>query len=152
VKVGLEYRLVPLGSRPSSGIHFIDILARVAMMFGGVTPGDAGRLLSYAKERAKAISIVFPGLSEEETAVYDAFRLLGIPILSAGEYEGEQWIRVSPAEAVKTGMDSRGRWRPPSPYPWPVSAFEGKSIRKEDMYVEFGGGGPLPSVSGADRK
>src|SRR5690606_9359238 len=40
VKVGAEYRLVPLGSRPFSAIHFIDIIARVAMMFGGVTPGD----------------------------------------------------------------------------------------------------------------
>ena len=143
VKVGAEYRLVPLGSRPSSGIHFIDILARVAMMFGGVTPGDAGRLLSYAKERAKAISIVFPGLSEEETAVHDAFRLLGIPILSAGEYEGEQWIRVSPADAVKTGMDLKGIKVSVTAIPIPMAcspAFEGKSIRKEDMYVEFGGG------------
>jgi acetyl-CoA decarbonylase/synthase complex subunit beta len=143
VKVGAEYRLVPLGSRPFFGIHFIDILARVAMMFGGVTPGDAGRLLSYAKERAKAISIVFPGLSDEETAVYDSFRLLGIPILSAGEYEGEQWIRVSTADAVKTGMDLKGIKVSVTAIPIPMAcspAFEGKSIRKEDMYVEFGGG------------
>ncbi len=42
VKLGLEYRLVPLGSTPAYGIHFVDIIARVAMMFGGVTPGDAG--------------------------------------------------------------------------------------------------------------
>jgi acetyl-CoA decarbonylase/synthase complex subunit beta len=143
VRVGAEYRLVPLGSRPLSGIHFIDILARVAMMFGGVTPGDAGRLLAYAKERAKAISIVFPGLSDEETAVYDAFRLLGIPILSAGEYEGEQWIRVSPADAVKTGMDLKGIKVSVTAIPIPMAcspAFEGKTIRKEDMYIEFGGG------------
>jgi acetyl-CoA decarbonylase/synthase complex subunit beta len=143
VKVGAEYRLVPLGSRPFSGIHFIDILARVAMMFGGVPPGDAGRLLAYAKERAKAISIVFPGLSDEETAVYDAFRLLGIPILSAGEYEGEGWTRVSPADAVKTGMDLKGIKVSVTAIPIPMAcspAFEGKSIRKEEMYVEFGGG------------
>ena len=60
VKLGLEYRLVPLGSTPSYGVHFVDIIARVAMMFGGVTPGDAARLLKYAAERAKAIVIVFP--------------------------------------------------------------------------------------------
>ena len=40
VKLGLEYRLIPLGSTPAYGIHFVDIIARVAMMFGGVTPGD----------------------------------------------------------------------------------------------------------------
>jgi acetyl-CoA decarbonylase/synthase complex subunit beta len=143
VKVGAEYRLVPLGSTPFSGIHFIDIIARVAMMFGGVTPGDAGRLLSYAKERAKAISIVFPGISDEETAVYDAFTVLSIPLLSAGEYEGEHWIRVSPAEAVKTGMDLKGIKVSVTAIPIPMAcspAFEGKSIRKEEMYVEFGGG------------
>ncbi len=143
VKVGAEYRLVPLGSHPSSGIHFIDIIARVAMMFGGVTPGDAGRLLAYARERAKAINIVFSGLSDEETAVYDSFRLLGIPILSAGEYEGGQWIRVGPSDAVKTGMDLKGIKVSVTAIPIPMAcspAFEGKSIRKEEMYVEFGGG------------
>lgn len=143
VRVGAEYRLVPLGSHPASGIHFIDIIARVAMMFGGVTPGDSGRLLAYARERAKAITIVFPGLSDEETAVYDSFRVLGIPILSAGEYEGGQWIRVSPSEAVKIGMDLKGIKVSVTAIPIPMAcspAFEGKSIRKEEMYVEFGGG------------
>ena len=143
VRVGAELRLVPLGSSPSSAIHFIDILARVAMMFGGVTPGDAGRLLAYARERAKAIAIVFPGLSDEETAMFDAFRLLGIPIISLGEYEGNEWIRASPSEAVRTGMDLKGIKVSVTAIPIPMAcspAFEGKSIRKEEMYVEFGGG------------
>ncbi len=143
VRVGAELRLVPLGNTPSSAIHFIDIIARVAMMFGGVTPGDADRLLSYAQERAKAIAIVFPGLSDEETALFDAFRLLGIPILSAGEYEGNDWIRVSASEAVKTGMDLKGIKVSVTAIPIPMAcspAFEGKSIRKEEMFVEFGGG------------
>ena len=55
VKLGLDYRLIPLGSKPIYGIHFVDIIARVAMMFGGVTPGDIHRLLTYSAERAKAI-------------------------------------------------------------------------------------------------
>jgi acetyl-CoA decarbonylase/synthase complex subunit beta len=143
VKVGAELRLVPLGRRPFSAIHFIDIIARVAMMFGGVTPGDADRLLAYAQERAKAIAIVFPGLDDEETAVFDAFRLLGIPILSAGEYESSEWIRVSAPDAVRTGMDLKGIKVSVTAIPIPMAcspAFEGKSIRKEEMFVEFGGG------------
>jgi acetyl-CoA decarbonylase/synthase, CODH/ACS complex subunit beta len=44
VKLGLEYRLIPLGSTPAYGIHFVDIIARVAMMFGGVTPGDSHQI------------------------------------------------------------------------------------------------------------
>ena len=88
VKVGGEYRLIPLGSTPLRAIHFLDIIARVAMMFGGVTPGDAERLLGYAKERARAVVILFPGLSDEEVALIDAFQLLGIPVLTIGGYEG----------------------------------------------------------------
>ncbi len=65
VKLGLDYRLIPLGSRPLHSVHFVDIIARVAMMFGGVSPGDTGRLLAYAGERAKAIVTVFPGLTDE---------------------------------------------------------------------------------------
>ncbi|MDD1705725.1 MAG: CO dehydrogenase/CO-methylating acetyl-CoA synthase complex subunit beta [Methanoregulaceae archaeon] len=143
VKVGAEYRLVPLGSRPFSALHFIDIIARVAMMFGGVTPGDAERLLSYAKERAKAIVIVFPGLNDEEIALVDAFRLLGIPVIAAGDYDGNGWIRVLPADAVRAGMDLKGIKVSVTAIPIPMAcspAFEGKSIRKEEMQVEFGGG------------
>ena len=96
VKLGLEYRLIPLGSTPVHGVHFVDIITRVALMFGGVVPGDPGRLLAYANQRAKAIAIVFPGLDNEGIALVDALRLLGIPIISLGGYEGGEWITHSP--------------------------------------------------------
>ena len=144
VKLGLEYRLIPLGSTPSYGIHFVDIIARVAMMFGGVTPGDAGRLLAYAAERAKAIVIVFPGLSDEEIALVDGMRVLGFPILSAGDgYSGGAWIPAAADEIVRKGMDIKGIRVNVTAIPIPMGcspAFEGKSIRKEEMFVEFGGG------------
>ncbi|MDD1675198.1 MAG: CO dehydrogenase/CO-methylating acetyl-CoA synthase complex subunit beta [Methanomicrobiales archaeon] len=144
VKVGLEYRLVPLGTDALAGTHFIDILARVAMMFGGVVPGDAGRLVAYARERAKAFVITFPGLSPEEIAFVDAMQVLGIPILSVdGNYEGGQWIPVTPAEAVPKGMELKGIKVMITTVAVPMHcspAFEGKSIRKEEMYIEFGGG------------
>ncbi|HUU76586.1 MAG TPA: acetyl-CoA decarbonylase/synthase complex subunit alpha/beta [Methanoregulaceae archaeon] len=143
VKVGAEYRLVPLGSTPLLGIHFIDIIARVAMMFGGVTPGDTDRLLRYARERAKAFVIVFPGLGAEDITVFDAFTLLGIPILSPEGYEGGSWIQVPPEEAVQKGLDLKEIKVTVTAIPIPMAcspAFEGKSIRKEEMYVEFGGG------------
>jgi acetyl-CoA decarbonylase/synthase, CODH/ACS complex subunit beta len=143
VKLGLEYRLVPLGSTPSYGIHFVDIIARVAMMFGGVTPGDAHRLLTYAAERAKAIVIVFPGLSDDEIAFVDGMRVLGIPILPIRDYSGGAWIPAAADEAVRKGMEAKGIRVNITAIPIPMRcspAFEGKSIRKEEMYVEFGGG------------
>jgi acetyl-CoA decarbonylase/synthase, CODH/ACS complex subunit beta len=143
VRLGLEYRLIPLGSTPFHGIHFVDIIARVAMMFGGVTPGDTSRLLTYAAERAKAIVIVFPGLTDEEIALVDGMRVLGFPILSLGGYEGGTWTQATPDDVVRQGMDQKGIRVNVTAIPIPMGcspAFEGKSIRKEEMYVEFGGG------------
>ena len=142
VKLGLDLRLVPLMKRSLGGVHFADILARVAMMFGGVTPGDAARLVAYATERAKAIVIAFPGMSDEEIAFTDALRILGIPILHMGSYSGEDWIQKTPEEIVRAGMEMRGIKVQVTSIPIPMAcspAFEGKSIRKEEMYAEFGG-------------
>jgi CO dehydrogenase/CO-methylating acetyl-CoA synthase complex beta subunit len=144
VKVGLDYRLIPLGSTPIRGVHFVDILVRVAMMFGGVPPGDSTRLLKYASEqRAKAFAIVFPGLDEESAAFVDALRVLGMPILSIGDYTGGDWIPTMAEEAVSRGMELKEIRVKVTAIPIPMGcspAFEGKSIRKEEMYVEFGGG------------
>ena len=143
VKLGLEYRLIPLGSTPTYGVHFVDIIARVAMMFGGVTPGDIHRLLTYAAERAKAIVIVFPRLSDQEIALIDGMRVLNFPILSLGNYQGGDWIPTIPEEVVRRGMEQKGIRVNVTAIPIPMGcspAFEGKSIRKEEMYVEFGGG------------
>jgi acetyl-CoA decarbonylase/synthase, CODH/ACS complex subunit beta len=143
VKLGLDYRLIPLGSTPLYGVHFVDIIARVAMMFGGVTPGDMHRLLAYATERAKAIVLVLPGLSDEEIALVDSMRVLGFPILTLGEYSGGEWISATPGDIVRTGMEKKGIRVNVTAIPIPMGcspAFEGKSIRKEEMYVEFGGG------------
>ena len=143
VKLGLDYRLIPLGSKPLHSVHFVDIVARVAMMFGGVSPGDINRLLTYAAERAKAIVIVFPGLSDEDIAFVDGMRVLGFPILTLGGYDGGDWITATPDDIVRTGMDMKGIRVTVTAIPIPMAcspAFEGKSIRKEEMQVEFGGG------------
>ncbi len=143
VKTGLDYRLVPLGSRPLHAVHFIDIVARVAMMFGGVVPGDAARLVAYAAERAKVFAIVFPGLSDEEIAFVDTLKALSIPVLTTGGYEGGSWVQATGEEAVRRGMEAKDIRVKVTAIPIPMGcspAFEGKSIRKEEMYVEFGGG------------
>jgi acetyl-CoA decarbonylase/synthase complex subunit beta/acetyl-CoA synthase len=143
VKLGLDYRLIPLGSKPIHSVHFVDIVARVAMMFGGVSPGDISRLLTYAAERAKAIVIVFPGLTDEEIALVDGMRVLGFPILTLSGYEGGEWTPATPDTIVRTGMDLKGIRVNVTAIPIPMGcspAFEGKSIRKEEMQVEFGGG------------
>lgn len=142
VKVGLDLRLIPLGKESLGAVHFADILARVAMMFGGVPPGDAHRLVAYAGERARAFVIAFPGMTDEETAFIDALRVLGIPILHTGGYESSTWIQSAPEGIVRAGMELRGIRVQVTSIPIPMAcspAFEGKAIRKEEMYAEFGG-------------
>ncbi len=119
------------------------------MMFGGgVQPGDVHSLLGYAAERAKAFVIAFGSLTDEEVAFVDALRVLGIPILAAGAgYEGGgEWLSVAPPwrrfgrEWISGGIKVTVT-AIPIPMACSPPAFEGgKSIRKEEMYVEFGGG------------
>ena len=99
----------PSAQHPPYGIHFVDIIARVAMMFGGVTPGDSHRLLTYAAERAKAMVIVFPGLSDQEIALVRRDEsALAFPLLSVGGYAGGDWIPALPEAVVRRGMEIKG--------------------------------------------
>ncbi|MDD1674302.1 MAG: CO dehydrogenase/CO-methylating acetyl-CoA synthase complex subunit beta, partial [Methanomicrobiales archaeon] len=77
----------------------------------------------------------------EEIALIDSFRVLGIPILSLHDVRG--WQQVTAEEVVQKGMELRDIRVHVVAIPIPMAcsvAFEGKSIRKEEMYVEFGGG------------
>ena len=108
-----------------------------------MTPGDAGRLVKYANERAKAIGIVFPGIDDASVAYLDTLRVLGIPLITTDGYEGEGWFAATAGDAVTKGMEQRGIRVTVTAIPIPMHcspAFEGKSIRKEEMFVEFGGG------------
>jgi acetyl-CoA decarbonylase/synthase complex subunit beta/acetyl-CoA synthase len=60
-----------------------------------------------------------------------------------GNYQGGEWIPTLPEEVVRLGMEQKGIRVNVTAIPIPMGcspAFEGKSIRKEEMYVEFGGG------------
>ena len=56
---------------------------------------------------------------------------------------GGTWVPATPGDVVRQGMDLKGIRVNVTAIPIPMGcspAFEGKSIRKEEMYVEFGGG------------
>jgi acetyl-CoA decarbonylase/synthase complex subunit beta/acetyl-CoA synthase len=83
-------------------------------------------------------------MDDEEIAFVDGLRVLSIPVLALGPgYEGDEWLKVRSQDAVRTGMDLRGIRVQVTAIPIPMAcspAFEGKAVRKEEMYVEFGGG------------
>ena len=59
VKMGLEYRVVPLGHDVTSVIHVVTVAVRAALIFGNVKPGDLAGLLKYTSERVPAFVNTF---------------------------------------------------------------------------------------------
>ena len=59
VKMGLEYRVVPLGHDVTSVIHVVTVAIRAALIFGNVQPGDLAGLLDYTKNRVPAFVNTF---------------------------------------------------------------------------------------------
>ena len=53
-KTGDNVRVVPLGHDVTSVIHVVSVALRAALIFGNITPGDAGNLMKYTMERVPA--------------------------------------------------------------------------------------------------
>ena len=67
----------------------------------------------------------------------------GSPSSRSGDTKAENGSTADPENVVRTGMEKKGIKFQVTAIPIPMGcspAFEGKSIRKEEMYVEFGGG------------
>lgn len=62
VRMGLEFRIVPLGHDVTSVIHVVTVAIRAALIFGNVKPGDLAGLLAYTKERVPAFVNTFGAL------------------------------------------------------------------------------------------
>ena len=69
VKIGLDYRLVPLGHDVTSVIHVVTVAIRAALIFGNIKPGDLPGLLAYTKERVPAFVNTFGALDAVTVSV-----------------------------------------------------------------------------------
>ena len=146
VKMGLEFRVVPLGYDITSVIHVVTVAIRAALIFGNIKISDLPGLLKYTKERVPAFLNTFGPLNEVIVAAGAGAIALGFPIVSdwdvvasvaipgALEYVGDY------GETVKKSLELRNIKIKSKNLPIPVgfaSAFEGEIIRKNDMAVEF---------------
>jgi acetyl-CoA synthase len=146
VKMGLEFRVVPLGYDVTAVIHVVTVAIRAALIFGNVKEGDLSGLLKYTKERVPAFVNTFGPLNEVIVGAGAGAIALGFPVLSdwdvvnavaipgALEYTGDY------GEMVKKSLELRNIKIKVKEIPIPVafaSAFEGEIIRKNDMAVEF---------------
>jgi acetyl-CoA synthase len=153
VQVGWPTRLVPFGPEPTSVCFAAGFAARAAMSFGGVKPGEFGKNLLYNKERIFAFALALGEVTDEWYAQAAGAINFGFPtiadsdipqILPTGVCTYEHVVSNVPHDQlVEKAVEVRGLKVTVSEVPVPVSygpAFEGERVRKDDLYLECGGG------------
>lgn len=144
---GLDQKLIPLGDEPSSLIHAVNLAVRASLMFGSIEPGKKNELTRYLKERVPAFVVSLGKLDDLTLAASFGAIALGLPVVTdqtVAEIPGSLSSRPDYRTLVSSGctlkkIKTKVVVKPPIPVDY-SSAYEGKSIRKEEMYVEFGGG------------
>ena len=144
VKMGLEYRVVPLGHAVTSVIHVVTVAIRAALIFGNVQPGDLASLLAYTKNRVPAFVNTFGAIDAVVVSAGAGAIALGFPVivdidLGENQVPGALVSVCDHAETVKTSLELREIKIKVTELPIPVAfaaAFEGEIIRKADMHNE----------------
>ncbi len=156
--------LVPYGKDVSTAVYALNFAARAAMTFGGIKPGsfDAARqILLYNKERVHAFVLALGSdpnvnggqlISDEKYATAAGAINFGFPviadvsipqILPRGICTYEHVVSgISLDKIVHKAIEVRGLKLKIAKIPIPVpygAGFEGERVRKENLYVEFGG-------------
>ena len=148
VKMGLEFRVVPLGHAVTSVIHVVTVAIRAALIFGNVTPGDLGGLLTYTKDRVPAFVNTFGAIDNVVVSAGAGAIALGFPVvadidLGENQVPGALESVCDHDLTVKRSLELRNIKIKSKELPIPVAfaaAFEGEIIRKADMHNEFWSG------------
>lgn len=153
VQVGWGTRLVPFGREYTTAVFAIGFACRVALAFGGVKPGDYAANLKYNKDRTFAFVMAFGEVSDEWYANAAGAINWGFPtisdydipeILPTGICTYEHVVANVPhEEIVQKAIEVRGLKVNITKIDIPMSfgpAFEGERVRKDDLFMECGGG------------
>ncbi len=153
VQVGWNTRLVPFGPTYTSAVFAIGFACRVALAFGGIKPGDYQGNLIYNKDRTFAFVMALGEVSDEWYANAAGAINWGFPtisdwdipeVLPTGICTYEHVVsRVPHEEIVQKAIEVRGLKVSITKIDIPMAfgpAFEGERIRKDDLFMECGGG------------
>ena len=153
VQIGWNTRLVPFGPDVSAAVFALGFANRAAMAFGGVTPGDYRTVLKYNKDRVFAFINALGEVNAEWAANAAGAINWGFPtiadtdipeILPTGICTYEHVVsNVDHDHIVARSVEVRGLKVTVTQVPVPVAygpAFEGERVRKDDIYLECGGG------------
>ncbi|MCE5194828.1 MAG: CO dehydrogenase/CO-methylating acetyl-CoA synthase complex subunit beta [Nitrospiraceae bacterium] len=152
VELGWDTRIVPLGPDTEHTLYALDWAIRASLIFGGKKPGDFKEHLKYQKDRVFAFAIVLGPLDDIKWSTGAGAINMGFPAVGDTDipvihptgvciYE-EVDKELDHSKIVQRAIEMRGLKITVEKPPIPVAygpAFEGERIRKEDMFIEFGG-------------
>ena len=146
-KTGANVRVIPLGKDVTSVIHAVSVAIRAALIFGNVTAGDAGALMTYTKDRVPAFVNAFAPLDDVIVACGAGAIALGFPVITNDDKDvpaipKSLIIQKDVSKFNATSLEARDIKIKITNIDIPVafaSAFEGEIIRRKDMQVEFDG-------------
>ncbi|MBI5049376.1 MAG: CO dehydrogenase/CO-methylating acetyl-CoA synthase complex subunit beta [Nitrospirae bacterium] len=152
VELGWDTYIVPLGPDTEHTLYALDWSVRASLIFGGKKPGDFKTHLKYTKDRVFAFALVLGDLDDIKWSTGAGAINMGYPAVCDTEipvihptgvciYE-EVDRELDHNKIVQRAIEVRGLKiiveKPPIPVAY-GPAFEGERIRKEDMFIEFGG-------------
>jgi len=147
VKLGVDYIAYPLGNF-TQVVHAANYALRAGMMFGGIPAGDYDAQRDYQRRRVLAFILYLGEHDMVKTAAAMGAINVGFPVITDQELPADKQIKdwfVSEPDydkIVQTCLEVRGIKITAIEIDVPITigpAFEGESIRKKEMYVEFGG-------------
>ncbi len=153
VQIGWNTRLVPFGPDISAAVFALGFANRAGMAFGGIQPGDYKKQLKYQKDRVFAFINALGDVNAEWAANAAGAINWGFPtiadtdipeVLPTGVCTYEHVVaNVSYDELTQKSIEVRGLKVTITKIDIPLAygpAFEGERVRKDDLYVEMGGG------------
>jgi len=152
VELGLDNYVVPMGEDYLSAIYAVNFAVRAPLTFGGLKSGQWQEILKYTQGKVPAFVVLLSHVDEVIVATGLGVLALGFPIITDLEVPQLPKIDTTLYEALVTEKDYKklsgkcvevrglkvrvANVAVPVPY---AAAFEGERVRKEQLYVEFGG-------------
>jgi acetyl-CoA synthase len=152
IELGLGNYIVPLGEDYLSAIYAVNWAVRAPLMYGGHKSGEWLKILQYTQQKVPAFVVLLGHVDEVLVATGLGALAMGFPIITDLEVPQLPKIDTTLYEALVTEQDYnklaakcievRGlkvkvnSISIPVPY---AAAFEGERVRKEQLWVEFGG-------------
>jgi len=152
VQMGWDNYIVPYGRDTVSLIYPLHWAIRGALTFGGHKKGEALKCLKYCKERVFAFGLALGELDDIKYASGAGAIDMGFPVIADTDIPEIRPTGICTYEhlvsekdykkMVSTCLQIRGVKVKTHKIPIPVAyaaAFEGEVVRKEQMYIQFGG-------------